>query len=39
MEATNRWPSERMLHRAHASRDELVERIAQAVRGDGVKCQ
>ena len=35
MEATNRRPSERMLHRAHASRDELVERIAQVVRGDG----
>ena len=35
MDLTNRRPSERTLHRAHASRDELVERIARAVPRDG----
>src|SRR3954470_23990782 len=35
MDLTNRRPSERTLHRAQASRDELVECIAGAVRGDG----
>ena len=35
MDSTNGRPSEREAQRAHASRDELVERIARAVRDDG----
>jgi AraC-like DNA-binding protein len=33
--STNRWPSEREVQRAQASREELVERLARAIRGDG----
>ena len=35
MEVTNRRPSEREEHRAHTSREELVERLVQAVPADG----
>jgi AraC-like DNA-binding protein len=33
--STNRWPSEREVQRAQASREELVERLARAIRDDG----
>lgn len=36
MDATSQWQSERDAQRAHASREEFVERLAQAVRNDGV---
>ncbi len=35
MDLMNRPPSEREVHRAQASRDELAERVARAVREDG----
>jgi AraC-like DNA-binding protein len=35
MDSTNRWLSEREVQRAQASREELVERLAQAIRDDG----
>jgi AraC-like DNA-binding protein len=35
MVSTNRWQSAREVHRAQASRDELVERIARAIQEDG----
>jgi AraC-like DNA-binding protein len=35
MDSMNHQPSEREVHRAHASRDELVERLARAIRDDG----
>jgi AraC-like DNA-binding protein len=35
MNSTNRWQSEREVHRAQASREELVERLARAIRNDG----
>ncbi len=35
MDSTNPQPSEREVHRAHASREELVERLARAIRDDG----
>ena len=35
MELMNHQPSEREAHKAQASRDELVERIARAIREDG----
>jgi hypothetical protein len=34
MDLTSRWPSEREVQRAQASRDELIERIAWAIRDD-----
>lgn len=36
MEGTNRRPVEREEQRAHASREELVDRLMQAVPGDGI---
>src|SRR4029453_12896483 len=33
--STNRGPSEREVQRAQASREELVERLARAIREDG----
>jgi AraC-like DNA-binding protein len=35
MDSTNRQPSEREVQRMQASRDELVERLARAIRDDG----
>jgi AraC-like DNA-binding protein len=35
IESTNRWPSEREVQRAQASREELVERLTWAIRDDG----
>jgi len=35
MNSTNRWPSEREMHRAQANREELVERLGRAIRNDG----
>ena len=35
MDSMNRRQSEREAQRAHASREELVERIARAIRDDG----
>ncbi|MFL5806544.1 MAG: AraC family transcriptional regulator N-terminal domain-containing protein [Roseiflexaceae bacterium] len=35
MDLTSRWQSEREVQRAQASRDELIERIARAIRDDG----
>src|SRR5262245_9486410 len=34
-EATNRWPSEREVQLAQASREELAERLARAIGDDG----
>jgi len=36
MDVMNRWQSERDAHTAQASRDELAERIARAIRDDGI---
>jgi AraC-like DNA-binding protein len=33
--STNRWSAKREEHQAHANREELVERIARAIRDDG----
>jgi len=35
MDATNRWQSEREMQRVQASHEELVERLARAIRDDG----
>ena len=35
IESTNRWPSEREVQRAQASREESVERLTWAIRDDG----
>ena len=35
MDSTNRRPSEREVQRVHASREELVERLARASRHNG----